>query len=108
MTYTGSSCENIYNNNPETVDKSGYYHINDTWTYCGMEDIASKVDTGDIIPTCAGVGGRWKRIAKIDISKGDNCPNGWLKDTQSGVSFCRVNQNRFCSSAFFSTNGTSY
>jgi len=30
MIYTGSSCEDIYNNNPETGDKLGYYHINDT------------------------------------------------------------------------------
>ena len=105
MTYTGSSCEDIYNNNPETGDKSGYYRINGTqWTYCNM------TPTAEIFPTCAGVRGEWRRIAKFDISRGDNCPNGWLKDTQSGVSFCRVAQNNygFCSSAFFSTNGTSY
>ena len=27
MSYTGSSCLNIYNNNPETGNKSGYYHL---------------------------------------------------------------------------------
>jgi len=110
MTYTGSSCEDIYANHPETGDKSGYYRINDKWTYCDMKDIASEIDTGDVISTCAGVGGGWRRIAKIDISKGDDCPNGWRKDTQSNVGFCRVTLDNygFCSSAFFSTNGTSY
>ena len=75
MTYTGSSCEDIYNNNPETGDKSGYYRINDNqWTYCNMTEITTT--TGDLIPTCAGVGGGWRRIAHINISAGGNCPNG--------------------------------
>jgi len=40
MNYTGSSCWNIYNNNPETDDKSGYYRINDNqWTYCNMTEL---------------------------------------------------------------------
>ena len=29
MTYSGSSCEDIYSNNPETGEKSGYYRISD-------------------------------------------------------------------------------
>jgi len=106
MNYTGSSCEDIYNNNPETGDKSGYYRINDTqWTYCNMTEIAA-----GFIPSCAGVGGRWRRIVNIDISAGDDCPSGWRKDTYSGVSFCRVVSDDFfvCSSANFSTNGTNY
>ena len=106
MTYTGSSCEAIYNNNPETGDKSGYYHINNNqWTYCNMTALAA-----GILSSCAGVRGEWRRIAKIDISTGDDCPSGWRKDTHSGVSFCRVasNSNGACSSSFFSTNGTSY
>ena len=109
MTYTGSSCLNIYNGNPETVDKSGYYRINGTqWTYCNMTEIA--IIVGDFIPTCAGVGGGWIRIAHINISAGDDCPSGWRKDTNSGVSFCRVvsDSSAGCSSAYFSTNGTSY
>jgi len=107
MTYTGSSCEDIYNNNPETGDKSGYYRINDKWTYCNMKDIATGAN---FIPTCAGVGGGWKRLIKIDISAGDDCPSGWRKDTYSGVSFCRVFSDDWytCSSANFSTNGISY
>ena len=107
MNYTGSSCEDIYNNNPETGDKSGYYRINESqWTYCNMTAIAN----GNFISTCAGVGGRWRRIANIDISAGDDCPGEWRKATQSDVSFCRVasDDRRKCSSANFSTNGISY
>ena len=114
MTYTGSSCDDIYYDNPETGDKSGYYRINDKWTYCNMEEITKTVSptpaTDFIIPTCAGVGGGWKRIVNINISAGDDCPSGWRKDTYSGVSFCRVvsDEWRTCSSTNFSTDGTSY
>ena len=53
MNYTGSSCEDIYNNNPETSDKSGYYHVNDNqWTYCNMTAIAA-----GLIPMCGEIGG---------------------------------------------------
>jgi len=61
-----------------------------------------------LIPTCAGVGGGWRRIAHINISAGDNW---WRKDThsESGVSFCPVvSDGCGCSSAYFSTNGISY
>ena len=105
MNYTGSSCEDIYNKNPDTGDKSGYYRINNHWTYCRMTAIAA-----NFIQTCAGVGGGWRRIANINISAGDDCPGEWRKATISGVSFCRlVSDNQFaCSSARFSTNGISY
>ena len=106
MNYTGSYCEEIYNNNPETGDKSGYYRINDTqWTYCNMTEIAA-----GFITTCAGVGGGWTRIVKVDISAGDDCPSGWRKDTYSGVSFCRVDSDSggICSSTSFPTNGVTY
>ena len=111
MAYIGSSCDDIYNNNPETGDKSGYYRINDTqWTYCNMTEISARYVVDDMIPTCAGVGGGWRRITDVDISAGGNCPNGWREDTYDGVSFCRVvsDDNFACSSASFSTNGTSY
>ena len=110
MNYTGSSCEDIYNNNPEVCDKSGYYRINENqWTYCNMTAITA-TNNGDIICTCAGVGGGWRRIANINISAGDDCPGEWRKATQSGVSFCRVANDDIltCSSANFSTNGISY
>ena len=106
MNYSGSSCEDIYNNNPETVDKSGYYCINDNqWTYCNMTAIAN----GDFISTCAGVGGGWRRIANINISAGDDCLGEWRKATQSDVSFCRVASDGMhilllCSSANFSSH----
>ena len=106
MNYTGSSCEDIYNNNPETGDKSGYYRISESqWTYCNMSAI-----NGDFISTCAGVGGRWRRIVNINISAGGDCPGEWRKAIKSGVSFCRVASNSHfkCSSANFSTNGISY
>ena len=107
MTYNGSSCEDIYYNNPETNDKSGYYHISDDhWTYCNMTVIANR----DFISTCAGMGGGWRRIVNININEGDDCPGEWRKATQSNISFCRVSSDneQTCSSASFSTNGTSY
>ena len=65
MNYTGSSCEDIYHNNIETGDKSGYFHVNDSqWTYCNM----STISNGDFISTCAGVGGGWRRIVNIIIT----------------------------------------
>ena len=111
MNYTGSSCEDIYNSFPETQSKLGYYRIKENnkyqWTYCNMSTIQG---SGDFISTCAGVGGGWRRIVNINISAGNDCPTGWTKATQSGVSFCRVTSesNQVCSSASFSTNGISY
>ena len=111
MNYTGSSCEDIYKGFPQTQNKSGYYHIKENnkyqWTYCNMSTIQG---SGNFISTCAGVGGGWRRIVKINISAGDDCPGEWRKATQSGVSFCRVasDGSETCSSANFSTNGISY
>ena len=53
MTYTGSSCDYIYNkNNPK--EKSGYYRLNSNqWTYCNMTEIAANDE--NFIPTCAAV-----------------------------------------------------
>jgi len=96
MAYTGSSCEHIYNNNPEIVDKSGYYRVNDVWRYC--------------IPSCAGMGGGWTRIANLNITTGDQCPNGWRIRTISSVDICTIanEMDPTCDSTFYSTNGTSY
>ena len=106
MTFSGSSCEDIYKNYPETGDKPGYYQVNGThWAYCNMTAIAGD----DFIPTCAGVGGGWRRIANVNITAGDTCPGGWHKDTQSGVSFCKKSINGpGCNAALFSTNGIHY
>ena len=59
MTYTGSSCEHIYNkysdiyrNNPK--EKSGYYRLNNNqWAYCNMTEIAANKDY--FTSTCAAV-----------------------------------------------------
>ena len=108
MTYTGSSCEDIYNSFPNIRKKSGYYHINSNrWKYCDMIAIATG---GNVVSTCAGVGGEWRRIVNINISAGDDCPGEWRKATHSNVTFCRVASDDLftCSSANFSTNGISY
>ena len=58
MTYTGSSCDYIYNKYPEIYknnpkEKSGYYRLNNNqWTYCNMTEIATN-DT--FISSCAAV-----------------------------------------------------
>ncbi|XP_065907750.1 uncharacterized protein [Dysidea avara] len=109
MNYNGSSCKDIYNNYPETANKSGYYRIDESqWVYCDMTAIAD--DATNIIPTCAGIGGGWKRIALINISAGDDCPGEWIKASKRSGVFCRVTSNdtNICSSAKFSTNGISY
>lgn len=73
MNYTGVSCEDIYNSNPEIRNKNGYYPIyNNHWTFCNMTAIAA----GYFTFSCVGVGGVWRRIANIDISAGDACPTG--------------------------------
>ena len=117
--FTGVSCEDLYNKNPQTHDKSGYYWITDGLrnVYCGMsytgdscEDIYNNNPeardkngyypiinkqwtfcnmTALVASSCAGVTGQWRRIAGFDISAGDNCPSGWKKASHSGVSFCR-------------------
>ena len=89
-------------------DKPGYYRISGIgWTYCNMTEIA--ITAGNFLPTCAGVGGGWRRIADINITDGDACPNGWVQGNHSGVSFCRkVDAAQTCSSTNLSTNGISY
>ena len=96
MTYTGSSCNNIYSNYPEVRNKSGYYRINgNQWAYC--------------TETCADVGGGWQRIIDIDISAGDDCPNGWNKANHLGYSFCHKLFNGIaCTPTMFTTNGITY
>ena len=98
MTYTGSSCEDIYKNNPETGDKSGYYRTNDTqWTYCDM-----------VATSClAGVGGGCIQIVNFNITTGDECPTGWRT---RAINVCSIvgNMDPTCDSTYFSTNGASY
>ena len=56
MSYIGLSCEDIYNNNPETGSKNGYYPINNNMWIFNMTLIAVIAD-GNIILSCAGVDG---------------------------------------------------
>ena len=75
-----------------------------------LPKMSPAISAGDFISMFAGVCEGWKRIINFDISAGDDCPSGWRKDTYSGVSFCRVvsDSGSTCSSAYFTTNGTSY
>ena len=82
---------------------AGYYCIIDKkWTYCNL--IAAGV-----ISTCAGV--RQELFTSISLIDGDDCPIGWTKITQSGVSFCCPPENDPAVHVFyntFSNNRVSY
>ena len=108
MSYTGLSCEDIYSDNPETRDKSGYYRItNNEWVYCTMTAVA--FSHGDLISSCAGMGGIWKRIASLNTTAGDDCPSPWVKSSVNNVSFCiPASVDPGCYSVNYSTNGLSY
>ena len=89
----GASCADIYNKNPTSHGRSGYYVLKTDhlfFAYCDME-----LD-------CGGTKGGWMRIT--NLKKGDTCPNGWT----SYGSYCRGGLSAGCHSAYFSTNSTSY
>ena len=89
----GTSCVDIYNKNPTSHGRSGYYVLKTDhlfFAYCDME-----LD-------CGGIKGGWMRIA--DINKGDTCPSGWTRYN----SYCTGGSAAGCYSAQFSTNSTSY
>ena len=76
----GVSCADIYDNNPASHGKSGYYiiktdHIHTV--YCDME------------LQCGGHKGGWMKIADYDTSRGDDCPKGWNKITANNIDMCR-------------------
>ena len=57
---------------------------------------------------CGNIGG-WTRIASVNITRGDECPTGWIKSSQDGISFCRSpNDNAGCYPVLFSSKGISY
>ena len=92
----GASCADIYNKNPTSHGRSGYYVLKTDhlfFAYCDME-----LD-------CGGTKGGWMRIADIDTSRGDPCPSGWTNYTNS---YCTGDSAADCYSAHFSTNSTSY
>ena len=98
--YRGVSCADIYDNNPASHDKSGYYivktdHIHTV--YCDME------------LECGGHKGGWMRIADYDTRRGDDCPKGWNKITANGIALCRSSSNSVgCYSSMFSVHRVNY
>ena len=108
MNYTGSSCEFIFDNHPKSRDKSGYYRIsNNQWTYCNMTAIANAI--AQSISTCGSIEKGWRRVIKLNVNAGDDCPSGWTKANNSGYSFCQKSfDGAGCSSANFTTNGIVY
>ena len=106
MNYTGSSCEVIFHNNLR--DKPGYYRINNQWTYCNMTAIAMNVEHS--ISTCGSIEEGWRKVIKLDVSAGDDCPSKWTKAViNSSYSFCQKSfDGPGCSSVTFTTNGISY
>ena len=90
----GASCVDIYNKNPTSHGRSGYYVLKTDhlfFAYCDME-----LD-------CGGIKGGWMRIA--DIKKGDTCPSGW---TRYNSNYCTGGSAAGCYSAHFLTSSTSY
>ena len=67
------------------------------------------VSRGDLISSCAGVEGVWRRIGNFDIAAGDNCPSPWYKIMYNGVNYCTGSASNFgCYSVNYSTNAMSY
>ena len=95
----GKYCGDIYQLNPTSHGKSGYYVVQagdrPLFVYCDME------------LECGGEKG-WMRITDTDLSNGDDCPNGWRKIT-SPVPACRASSdNAGCYSVQFSTDRVPY
>ena len=96
----GRSCEEIYRINKQSRGMSGDYWINTTTdvrqVYCDME------------LECGGHKGGWMRIANLDTTRGDSCPEGWGSIT-SPLAACRsANDNAGCYPIEFPVNGVSY
>ena len=90
----GTSCVDIYNKNPTSHGRSGYYALKTDhlfFAYCDME------------LECGGIKGGWMRIA--DIKRGDTCPNGW---TRYNSFYCTGGSAAGCYSTHFSVDSTSY
>ena len=92
----GASCADIYNKNPTSHGRPGYYVLKTDhlfFAYCDME-----LD-------CGGTKGGWMRIADINTSRGDTCPSGWYSYKNS---YCTGGSAAGCYSVRFSTNSTRY
>ena len=83
MTYTGSSCEHIYNKYPEIKvnpkEKSGYCRLNSKqWTYCNMTKIAAN---DDFTPSCAAV--EVMKCTYQSFLPGESCESIYNNNTES-------------------------
>ena len=106
MSYSGPTCEDIYLTYGVTRDKPGYYLIGNIWAYCDMVAIAGAFSRGELITSCVGMGGLWRRIASFNIAAGDSCPLPWVRSSDNGISFCRSpNDNAGCHSVIYSSSG---
>ena len=93
----GNSCRDIYDKNPESRGNSGEYIIKSDrlhFVHCDME-----LD-------CKGHKG-WMRIADLNTTRGDDCPNGWVKNA-AYKSLCMGSPPANCYSTIFSTVATRY
>ena len=91
----GASCADIYNKNPTSHGRSGYYVLKTDhlfFAYCDME-----LD-------CGGTKGGWMKIADTDTTKMVTCPSGWTNYT----SYCTGGSAAGCYSAHFVTDSVSY
>ena len=98
--YPGESCKEIYDWNPQTHNRSGYYWLINPprHVYCDNEQRV----------VCGNIGG-WTRIASVNITRGDECPTGWNKSSQDDISFCRSPSDiAGCYPVLFSSKEISY
>ena len=94
----GKSCADIYQVNKASRGRSGLYWINTT---SGLHQVNCDMEL-----ECGGHKGGWTTIVKLDTSKGDPCPSGWIRITTPGASskvVCRSGNNSGCYSAVFTT-----
>ena len=95
----GKSCRDIYEYNMASRGQSGYYWIKTDQVY--------KVYC-DVELNCGGIRGGWMRIANVDTSQGDDCPNGWSLIT-SPQQLCKGSGNESgCYSTSFPNNRAEY
>ena len=95
------SCEEIYQINRASRQKSGFYWVRNPSlrrVYCDME------------LECGGIKGGWTRVAYLDTTNGSACPSSWSKITIPGTSavVCRSGDSPGCYSAYYSTFGVSF
>ena len=103
----GQFCADIYQINMASRGVSALYYIQTSTgvhqVYCDME------------LECGGHKGGWMRIADLDTSRGDECPDGWTNITTpnstiypSKVVCGSPSDPAGCYSASFTVNGASY